>query len=323
MIAKINPNRTFAVLAEYTNNKEKDARVIAYQDVCIVNNQAIADSFEAQAAANKRVRNPCKHISLSFSPEDATRMTDDFMAKIAKEYIERMGIRNTQYIVVRHNDKDHPHCHIVYNRVDNDGKSISDSNNYRRSQKIAYALTVKYGLHIAKKSEDQNVKRYRLKGKDKTKYRIKDKVCEARAASKNWRDFRRELDKRGIKMNIYVNKASHLVRGVSFAEGIRHLTGSKLNANYPLLSADFGDVFQELCQDVPQETFNAAVAVAEKTAEVVCIGLDAIVELALQPHQAYVSVSGGGGTSNSHGWNDNDKKRKKNDNSYKPFKFGR
>ena len=124
-------------------------------------------------------------------------------------------------------------------------------------------------------------------------------------------------------MNIYVNKASHLVRGVSFAEGIRHLTGSKLNATYPLLSADFGDVFQELCQDVPQETFNAAVAVAETTAEVVCIGLDAIVELALQPHQANVSVSGGGGTSNSYGWNDNDKKRKKNDNSYKPFKFGR
>ena len=85
MIAKINPNRTFAVLADYTNNKEKDARIIAHKDVCTVNNQAIADSFEAQASANKRVRNPCKHISLSFSPHDTNRMTDDFMAKIAEE----------------------------------------------------------------------------------------------------------------------------------------------------------------------------------------------------------------------------------------------
>ena len=41
MIAKINPNRTFAVLADYTNNKEKDARIIAHKDVCTVNNQAI------------------------------------------------------------------------------------------------------------------------------------------------------------------------------------------------------------------------------------------------------------------------------------------
>ena len=93
MIAKINPNRTFAVLADYTNNKEKDARIIAHKDVCIVNNQAIADSFEAQAAANHRVRNPCKHISLSFSPHDADRMTDDFMGRIAKEYMNKMGIR--------------------------------------------------------------------------------------------------------------------------------------------------------------------------------------------------------------------------------------
>lgn len=33
MIAKINPNRTFAVLTEYTNNEKKDARIIA-QKMC-------------------------------------------------------------------------------------------------------------------------------------------------------------------------------------------------------------------------------------------------------------------------------------------------
>ena len=322
MIAKINPNRTFAVLADYTNNKEKDARIIAHKDVCVVNNQAIADSFETQASANRRTRNPCKHISLSFSPHDADRITDDFMAKIAKEYMDRMGIRNTQYIVVRHNDKAHPHCHIVYNRVDNDGKTISDSRNYQRSHKIAYDLTVKYGLYIASKEQDQDVKRYRLKGKDKTRYRMKDKIREARSASKNWQEFNTELKKRGIYMNIFYHKMSHLIHGVSFTEGIRHITGVKLNASYPILCKDFSDLAEDISYHAALTAFEATASVAEGIAEVICIGLDALLELLLPSQQQSVSSNIGGGSSNDRGWNDDDKKRKKNEN-YKPFKFKR
>lgn len=33
------------------------------------------------------------------------------------------------------NDHDHPHCHIVYSRVVNNGKTISDHNDRFRSQK--------------------------------------------------------------------------------------------------------------------------------------------------------------------------------------------
>ena len=322
MIAKINPNRTFAVLADYTNNKEKDARIIAHKDVCIVNNQAITDSFETQASTNKRVKNPCKHISLSFSPHDANRMTDDFMAQIAKEYMEKMGIRNTQYIVVRHNDKQHPHCHIVYNRVSNDGKTISDSRNFQRSRKIAYDLTVKHGLYMANKEQDQEVKRHRLKGKDKTRYRMKDKIREARSASKNWQQFNTELKKRGICMNIFYHKRSHLIHGVSFTEGIRHLTGVKLNASYPMLCKDFGDLAEDIAYNATLTAFVATASAAEGVAKVISIGLDTLLELALPSQQQSISSGIGGGSNNDRNWNDDDKKRKKNEN-YKPYKFRR
>lgn len=39
--------------------------------------------------------------------------------------MSKMGIRNTQYIIVRHPDTDHEHLHIVYNRIDNNHKLIS------------------------------------------------------------------------------------------------------------------------------------------------------------------------------------------------------
>ena len=80
------------------------------------------------------------HIALSFKPEDKPRLTDEFMAKIALEYMQMMGITDTQFIIVRHHNTDNPHCHIVYNRINNEGKLISDRNDYRRNEQVTKAL---------------------------------------------------------------------------------------------------------------------------------------------------------------------------------------
>jgi hypothetical protein len=48
------------------------------------------------------------------------------MVGMAKEYLKKPGYDNTQLIIVRHNDTDHPHIHIEINRIDNNGKRISD-----------------------------------------------------------------------------------------------------------------------------------------------------------------------------------------------------
>ncbi len=63
------------------------------------------------------------------------------MAQIAREYMERMVIKDTQYIIGRHFDKEHPHVHIAFNRIDNNGKTISDRNDRFRSERICKELT--------------------------------------------------------------------------------------------------------------------------------------------------------------------------------------
>ena len=40
--------------------------------------------------------------------------------------MERMGIKNTQFFIAQHFDKEHPHVHIAFNRIDNNGNTISD-----------------------------------------------------------------------------------------------------------------------------------------------------------------------------------------------------
>ena len=37
-----------------------------------------------------------------------------------------MRIKDTQYVLVRYRNTLNPHCHLIFNRVDNNGKRISD-----------------------------------------------------------------------------------------------------------------------------------------------------------------------------------------------------
>nr|GFD53695.1 hypothetical protein [Tanacetum cinerariifolium] len=75
-------------------------------------------------------------------------MTDELMRELTLAYMEKMDIdaAKTQWAVVRHYDQDHPHCHLIVNRVTNDGKVLSDSKSFERSEKACRALEKEYGL---------------------------------------------------------------------------------------------------------------------------------------------------------------------------------
>lgn len=134
--------------------------------------EQMAELFELQTLLNDKVKNTVGHTSLNFSPEDGERLHHDdaLMLQIARDYMVKIGIVNTQYIVARHTDREHPHCHIVFNRVDNDGKTISDKNDFYRNEKVCKMLTAKYRLHFANGKD--NIKEERLRPYDKAKHEV-------------------------------------------------------------------------------------------------------------------------------------------------------
>jgi hypothetical protein len=85
------------------------------------------------------------HISLNPHPED--KISDDQLADIGREYMERLGFGGQPYMIFKHEDIDRQHLHIVSTRVRSDGTLISDKNNYEKSKKITDSLEKKYGLH--------------------------------------------------------------------------------------------------------------------------------------------------------------------------------
>ena len=145
MIGKLKKGSSFGGCVRYVTGKD-EAKILASDGVLLGTNAEIVQSFELQRQLNPRIKKPVGHIALSFKPDDKPRLTDDFMAKIALEYMQMMGITDTQFIIVRHHNTDNPHCHIVYNRINNESKLLSDRNDYRRNEQVTKALKSKYGL---------------------------------------------------------------------------------------------------------------------------------------------------------------------------------
>lgn len=91
------------------------------------------------------------HISLNPHPDD--RLSEAQYVQIAHEYMEKMGFADMPYLVVKHEDIDRHHIHIVALRVRPDGSAIDSKNNYYRSKEITREIEKKYGLHTAERQK--------------------------------------------------------------------------------------------------------------------------------------------------------------------------
>ena len=209
--------------------KNKEARLLYSEGLLTDTPKDIIDGFECQRHLNSRVQHWCGHISLSYSPKDAERMDDDFMVKLALEYMDKMGIKNTQFIIVRHLDKEHPHCHIVYNRVDNDGKCVSDSFEYYRNNEICDAMKQKYSLTYGENKD--NVKTQSLKGRPKTHQEIYLAVQAAKKSAKDWTTFQRELARKGITVRKKFRRGSTEIDGLSYFKDGQKFKASQVDRN--------------------------------------------------------------------------------------------
>lgn len=237
MIAKIKKSGSFSNTVNYILDSKKDATLIASEGVRTSNNQSMIDSFNMQVQLNNRVSKCTGHIILSFSEEDKNKMSDEFMVKAAHEYMQKMGIVDTQYIIGRHFDKSHPHIHICYNRVDNESKTISDKNDRLRSGKICKELTLKYGLHYAG-TDRQRVKTHRLKGSDKIKHDIFRTIGECLRLSSDWNEFSFYMKEAGIDIQFKTKGKSSEIQGITFTKDGYSFSGSKVAKKYSYSKLD-------------------------------------------------------------------------------------
>ena len=236
MIAKIVKGSSFKGVVNYILDKEKDAKILICDGMFVENKNTIAMSFDAQSKMNPKVTKPVGHISLAFHKEDEHRLTDRAMAGIALEYLKEMGITDTQVLIVRHFDKEHPHVHIAFNRIANNGRTISDRNERIRSARICKELTKKYNLYFA--SGKERVKQHRLKEPDKTKYGLYSILKSEVSRCGDWQQLAANLEKQGVDMRFKYKGKSDEVQGVVFTMNGYSFSGSKIDRRFSFSKID-------------------------------------------------------------------------------------
>ena len=198
--------------ADIIDHLSKDWQLLtATTDVRIYEGRkAMADDIARPTRRRKPIKDPVGHISLDFHPADKPRMTDELMAAVAQDYMKQMGLTNTPYIVVRHYDKAHPHCHIVFSRVDYNGKILTQTTNFKKNERVCKALNLKHRLMQGKSKLNTDVSK--LRGKEKVRYQLVRDIASIYITPSvtDWNSFIDMLRKNGITVREKIGKSGRV-----------------------------------------------------------------------------------------------------------------
>lgn len=173
----ISKSKSFGPMCAYVAGDAKEAEVLATHGVRDTSAAHMAEDFDAQKALNPKLGRAVMHVALAWPPEEKA-MSNELMLKLTLAWMKGMNIdsENTQWSLTRHNNTKHPHGHLVINRVDNDGATISDQKNYDKSVEVCRKLEKQYGLVNAKEAGQDTLraKREQLPERDAAVLHMKD-----------------------------------------------------------------------------------------------------------------------------------------------------
>lgn len=105
----------------------------------------LSQEFGILRRLNPKLNKAVAHLMLSPAPGDPP-LTDQQWQAIAQHYIGAMGFANAPWVAVVHQDTDHQHMHLMACRIGFDGKTISDANDFRKSETVVRQIEARFGL---------------------------------------------------------------------------------------------------------------------------------------------------------------------------------
>ena len=228
MIAKSNLGKSIKGAVEYVldvKHEGEKAEVLSTNRVSPFSARSAIQDFHLERGKRPDVKNVMMHVTLSFSKED--RVDDQRLAELSEKFIERMGWKDHQYMIVKHNDTNHPHTHLLVNRVGPDGQLLED---YRYKTKVvreAKSMELDYGLTVASDRKVSKVAKMKSPDHHAAKEKIATAIDDLHRMKKinSMKDFVIYMESQGIQVMVRD-------KGILFdIEGIK-LKGSQIGRNY-------------------------------------------------------------------------------------------
>lgn len=236
MISKISKGRGFRGVLDYVMSKDGAERIGG--NMSGQTPRELAAEFGTVRHLRPGLNRAVFHASLSAAPGE--QLSDEQWREISRQYLEGMGFKDTQYVVVRHTDVDHEHVHIIANRITFSGDVVSDSRDYYREDAVVREIENKFGLkRVAsiQSSMRREVSRgeYELSIKSNTpstKIQLQQ-LCDA--AAKNCDDFTTyvsRLEAAGVEVIPTVQKEGTKLSGLLYRLDGVTMKGSDLGKGY-------------------------------------------------------------------------------------------
>ncbi len=203
MIGKIMIGKSFSGCLKYClgdklmkgNKNEpvmKDRAEVILYNQCYGDTKALTSQFNEVRGLNRKLAKPVMHITLSLAKGE--QLPNYKLADIAQDCANEVGFLQNQFIVVLHKDTAHPHIHIIANRVGLDGKTVSDSNNFKRIANFSRKMEAKYQLQqVASPNAFLPKDKEPIQRNDQRKQLLKQHIVYSLATSDNYQQFEAKM----------------------------------------------------------------------------------------------------------------------------------
>lgn len=230
MIGKQTKGRGFRGALNYVLGKE-GAQLIG-GNMLGENSKELAAEFAETRKLRPNVKRAVYHASLSLSPGES--LTDNEWRQVSTDYMNKMGFGNSQFVVVKHTDTHHSHVHIIASRIALDGKVVSDSKDYQRSEEVLRGFEKHYALYRVSPSREvrqQSMSRGETQTHSPTKLRLQTLIDESTFDHPSMKEFFSRLAASKVEAIPNIAKTGH-VSGISFRIDGEVIKGSDLGKSY-------------------------------------------------------------------------------------------
>lgn len=215
MIARVTYGHGFAGANRYFSEEGKcqgyEARNLPTQ-----NHQINAEVMQATAMQSKRVEKPVMNISVSWDEGD--KVNDRQVFQHGHELMERLGFKDYQYMIYKHQDRDHPHIHVMVNRVNPETEKAlyirgmyKDIDNFNRQKELENGWRFVPGRYTDQKYLDRAGVEIAEAPNLKVRVR-KTRADRVLFNASSWGDMHTELKKRGFGIDKLPNKGGQIFR---------------------------------------------------------------------------------------------------------------
>lgn len=212
---------TVSVAIAYITRDDKTVNgVYVNSYACRADSSGANEDFRAvRATGTGRTQILAYHLIQSFVPDE---VTPEQAMQIGEELCDRYLKGDYQYVLAVHNDKDHLHCHIIFNNTNlYNGLSFTTEHNQGRKSERAWAelrqisdeLCAEHGLSVISESEKghgvSHFERKHQKAGTSWKDKLRNLLREIISYSRSFEDFLRNCTDSGIE---YVYKPNNKVK---------------------------------------------------------------------------------------------------------------